>query len=311
MYDQFDFASGQLLNASAYGSYSFRNWYFFGEAARANQSDIAFIGGAMAALSPSVSVVIMQRNYPRNYQSFYNQAISENSRAVNERGFYSGVTARMQKWTLTGYADVFRFPWLKYRVDAPGWGHELLGQLSYQPDKRSAFYLRYRFREKPQNASGDAQFPVPEDVAKQNLRLDALVPAGADFTLHYRGEHMRFAKAGDRQNGYLLLQDIIYKPPYNGRWSAALRAAWFKTDSYDSRVYAFEQDVLYSFTVPPYYNKGFRTYLNTRFHLGKGLDMWGRYALFSYRKQEVIGSGLDQINGNRKSEVKFQMRYQF
>jgi hypothetical protein len=60
-----------------------------------------------------------------------------------------------------------------------------------------------------------------------------------------------------------------------------------------------------------YSGKGFRTYLNLKYKLAKKINIWARYAMFLYPDEDKVGSGLDEINGNKKTDVKLQIRYQF
>ena len=57
--------------------------------------------------------------------------------------------------------------------------------------------------------------------------------------------------------------------------------------------------------------KGFRTYLNLKYNLTKKLNIWLRYAMFFYQDVQTVGTYLDEIDGNKKSEAKIQLRYQF
>ncbi len=63
--------------------------------------------------------------------------------------WYSGRTAGLQ---MNLYYDVFEFPWLKYRVDAPSAGRDLLIQVNYQPDKNWRFNAMYKNERKELNA---------------------------------------------------------------------------------------------------------------------------------------------------------------
>src|SRR5690606_34180808 len=111
-----------------------RNIYIFGEAAKSLNSGFAMLNGLMVSLSPKVSLITFHRDYGKNYHSFYNQAVSEGTSAVNEKGFYSGIVIspnRKIEWST--YADFFRFPWLRFRVDAPSSGYEILSQFVYSP----------------------------------------------------------------------------------------------------------------------------------------------------------------------------------
>ncbi|MGB4776416.1 MAG: hypothetical protein WBP45_14665, partial [Daejeonella sp.] len=65
----------------------------------------------------------------------------------------------------------------------------------------------------------------------------------------------------------------------------------------------------YSFGL--YQNRGIKCYLNARYTLKRGLDIWLKYSLTNYINLETIGSGLDMINGHKRSDIKAQLRYQF
>ena len=69
--------------------------------------------------------------------------------------------------------------------------------------------------------------------------------------------------------------------------------------------------MLYSFSIPAYSNRGTRTYLTARYQFRKGIDLWIRYAITYYENLDVISSGLEEIQGNHKSDVKIQVRYSF
>lgn len=312
IYDQFDFAADKLNNTSAYYHYNIQNIYLYGEAAKSSPGGTAYINGLLASLSPRISFSMVYRNYQRDYASFFNQALAEGSKAVNEKGLYNGLTVKFNKrWELTTYADLFKFPWLKYRVDAPSSGFEIFSQLSYTPSKKFRSYIRYRLKEKQQNSTDKQSINFLDNVYKQNLRLDVSYPYNKSIQLKNRLEIVAYQK-GDALPGYgyLAYQDIIYKP-LSSKLTGNFRIAYFKSADYDSRIYAFENDLLHSYTILPFFNTGFRTYINTRYTIYRGLDLWLKYAATIYSRQQSVGSGLDLIAGNKKSEIKAQMRYQF
>ena len=93
--------------------------------------------------------------------------------------------------------------------------------------------------------------------------------------------------------------------------TANIRLQYFDTDDYNSRIYAYENDVLYSFSIPLFYNKGYRYYANVNYDISKKISVWVRYAQSIYINRNPIGSGLDEIQGNRKTDVRLQVRYLF
>jgi hypothetical protein len=86
------------------------------------------------------------------------------------------------------------------------------------------------------------------------------------------------------------------------------RLAYFYTDGYNSRLYAYENDLLYSFSVPALYGNGVRTYLNFQQKLGSKFTFWLKFAATRQFAQTNDGVTVDS---STKSEVKFQVRYQF
>ncbi|HUM66733.1 MAG TPA: hypothetical protein PLV32_12830, partial [Chitinophagaceae bacterium] len=85
----------------------------------------------------------------------------------------------------------------------------------------------------------------------------------------------------------------------------------FETSSYASRLYAYENDVMYSYSIPVFFDKGYRYYFTINYDVSKKLSLWLRWAQTIYRDKERVGSGQDEIAGNRKSEIKLQVAYVF
>ena len=310
-YRLFNFTGKQLTNIGFHYNYTFKNIYFFGEIAKSLKGGTALMNGLLISLSNQVSAVVLQRSYEKTYHNFFNQAPAE-SGGSNENGVYTGLNiSPSKKWMLSLYADYFKFPWLKFRIDAPSQGYELLAQLSYTPSKTFKVNMRYKSELKQQNTDLDVPINYLDEVKKQTLRIDANWKLNKTISLQNRIEVSAYQK-GDAKTelGYLIYQDFALSP-VRAKLSANLRVSYFNTPSYNSRLYAYEDDILYNFTFGMYSGKGFRNYMNVKYKLLKNTDVWLRYALFYYKNIAVIGSNLDEINGNKKSEVKFQLRYQF
>jgi len=310
LYQQYNFNGSALNNLSVHYSYTFKNSYVFGETAHSLNSGFAHMNGLISSLAPSVSLVIFYRNYERNYHSFFNQALSESSNAVNEKGFYSGLAIRFNKeWELFTYSDFFKFPWLKFRVDAPSSGLELFGQMTYTPNKQ--FKLLGRFRQQIKEENSEDIGAGLDIVDKRDFRLELNYKISDDFAFRNRVEIVRYQKGIMHPVfGFLSIQDIIYDS-MGSKFSGNIRFAVFETSGFNTRIYAYENDVLYSYSVPAYQGKGIRFYINGRFNLSRKTDLWIRYAMTSYNNQETIGSGGDLIEGNTRSDIRLQLRFQF
>lgn len=311
--NQYAFRGNALTNANLYYHYGVRGFYLFGEAAHSLGSGFAFVNGAIGSLSHRLSLVLLHRDYQRDYHSFFNQGMAEGSYAVNERGFFSGLIyhpSRKVEWMV--YADFFRFPWLRYRVDAPSRGVDILSQFTYTRYKQARFFIRYRYRNRQENLRMEN---LPEnavvDVFRHQLRVEGQYRVNDNWSMRDRIELMRYEKETETEElGWLAYHDVLYNP-MGSKFSGNCRIAVFATPGYDSRIYAYENDVLYGYSFPVYYNRGIRFYTNIRYRLMRRTDLWLRYAAFIYRDMDEIGSGLDRIAGNMRSDIRVQMRLRF
>ena len=145
---------------------------------------------------------------------------------------------------------------------------------------------------------------MPERLQKTRLHIQ--YKPSETFTLKTRLEHA-FYKGLEKENGFIIFQDIQFAPE-NIPLNVSTRLAWFNTNSYNSRIYAYENDLLYTFSIPAYYGKGFRTYLNLKYKITEKLDFWVKIANTSWSDRETISSGNNKILGNNKTELKFQLR---
>ena len=77
-------------------------------------------------------------------------------------------------------------------------------------------------------------------------------------------------------------------------------------------LYSYEKDILYALAIPMYYGKGSRYYLNIKYDLTNSISLWCKFAQTVYADgRESISSGKEEIKGNRKSDVRFMLRWEF
>lgn len=304
-YELFDNQNSEQWGLSTAYSYTWKNAYFFGEWAKTNQS-WAYLNGMLLYLAPKLSFSALHRNYPKEFDFRYAQAFSENTKLGNEKGLYLGMEFQpFYKWRLKAYADYYEFPWLKFGVDAPSSGRDYLCHLEYYPSKKWNMYFRWKREDKQGNEVDE--FGLNDLIwnKKQSWRWQVQYSVG-DFKFKNRVEWSQY----NESNGYLLLQDVRYKP-LESKWSATMRYALFETADYDSRIYAYEPDVLYAFSVPAHYGSGQRYLLVFKYRFYRKLSAWIRLSETTYFDRTSVKSGWEEIDGNKVTEVKVQLRYKF
>lgn len=314
VYSQFRNKESELNNIGLDYNWIYRNFNFFGEFSQSIDAGRAFVSGALINLDSRLSFITMYRSFDRDFHPIASAAISENSTNENEKGLYFGIEATpIKRFIFSAYFDQFTFPWLKYQVNAPSNGYQYLTQLTYKPSKKLEMYIRVKERKKGENTDIDLTEGIDYTVYRKqtNYRYNISYQISPSFKLKSRVELVNsHLEETPTEVGYLIYQDVIYQP-MKSPFSFSFRYGIFDTDSYNARIYAYENDVLYAFSIPAYYNRGARTYLTVRYKVKRGIDVWLRYGATFYDNLDVISSGLEEIQGNTKSEIKAQVRFKF
>jgi hypothetical protein len=293
-------------NYSVDYSYTYRNLHFFGEAAVDKNFSKALLNGLLISVDPRVDLSFLHRKIDQQYQAVNGNAYTENTYPTNENGFFTGISIRpFTGWRFDGYVDVFKFPWLKYLIDAPSSGKDFLAQITYTPNKQLEIYTRYRTETKQGNQSNNntaTNYLV--NLPRQNWRTQINFRIDPSFSIRSRVELLWYAKKTvNAENGFLSFFDFMYKPMHK-KYNANIRLQYFETDGYNSRLYAYENDVLYYYAIPVFFNKGWKYYLNISYDLSPKISFWLKWAQTIYNNVETIGSGLDEIPGTLKSELR-------
>jgi hypothetical protein len=307
-----DFNGNTLLNGGFDYSLSLNKVQLFGETSYGNHS-WATLNGALLYVNKYASFSLLYRYFPSGYFSMHSAALSEGSGDTNEEAFYAGAVIHpFRLWKVSAYADFYRFPWLKYQVSAPSQGSDYLFQVDYSPIKNVEMFLRFRYEANPENDVPDSLLiPVISSLRYTGFRYHISYRMTDMLLLQNRVELVMVKQTnGSTDKGFLIYQDIEYRfvaLPL----TVDFRFAFFKTESYDSRIYAYEQDMIQGFSFSPLYDKGFRTYLMFRYDPYKNLSFRIRIAQTNFLAKSVIGSGYDEIDTNTRTEIKLQLIKKF
>ena len=312
-YNKYYPRGSDFFNLGANYKFFLKKLTWMGEVAMDKDRRMAMLNTLRYRPKANFQLIAMHRFYDVAYQSMYARSVGEGSMVQNESGFYLGMEAdELWYFKLTAYIDFFYFPWKKYQMTKNGTrGIDGVIQLDYSPTHELDMFIRYRYKNKFKDynpAEGD-KITVPYIQQKGRYQLtyspnDELVLKTTADVVHNAYQHK------DPSKGFLIKQSIGYKfPKLPLQLDASV--AWFKTDDYASRITVYEKSLLYSFSMPSFYGEGERFSFNTRYELNKHIVLQGKYACTHYRDREVISSGLEQIEGNLKSDLYFQVQFKF
>ncbi|MFC5625016.1 ComEA family DNA-binding protein [Algoriphagus winogradskyi] len=310
LYNQFDFAGRSNSVGSLYLSYNWKNFFLFGESAVSQSGGRGNVIGFISSLSKQVDFSILWRKYDSNFHSFYANAFAESTRPVNEQGVYLGIQIKpISKWKINAYYDYFRFPWLRYRVYAPSKGYEWLARISFQPNRNLTAFFQIREEQKDRNLSDSGEPSLPYQIRPLNkinglLSLEYQVSKAFFFRSRILFSRVNFN--GQKSSGFMILQDAQYS--FN-KFRLTGRVALFDTDDYDTRLYAFENNVLWTFSIPAFSGQGMRTYLVAQYQINSQITAYFRISRTAYTDRETISSGLQEIDGSRQTETTLLIRH--
>ena len=302
----YDFTAKQNYNLSFDYYYNYKKVSLFGETAIGKNGGIAIQNGFVCFIVPQLSFSLLHRYYQKEYQAYYSNSFSENTKISNENGIYYGLEFHpVRRITLKAYVDSYQFPWLKYGVDAPSQGNEYFVQANFSLNKNVDMYFKWRNESKATNIFSDNKnLNILENEKKESYRFHISYRISELVSLRNRIEISHFQQKENNQKGFMIYQDINFdlkRIPL----SLYFRYAVFDA-TYDARIYSYENDLLYNFSVPVYSGKGSRFYAMIKYKATDDIELRFRFSQFFYPEQETIGTALDEIKGDMKSEIKLQ-----
>lgn len=251
-----------VIGASARFNYG---WFdAFAELATAQNRErwgFATIIGSRFYPVSGVSLIALYRYYSPYFDNSLGYAFSETSRIGDENGGYLGFDiSRLRRWRFIGYGDIFYFSGPKYGLpDAPTLGYEALAEAQYIcPIWRMSLRLRAK-----KKGSSIYSARLQTDVTRGAWSFRTI--ADVNYVSTYG-----LSIAQDIALDFSKLSSLNSKPPLSIR----LRLQGFDAREWDNRIYVYEHDVLYAFSIPATYGLGGRAYLCLRWQIIRQLSLY-------------------------------------
>ena len=310
-YNRYYFRGERNTNAGFDYSWRRRQVVLFGETAISANGAMATLNALQWSASSGLKTLILYRHFDRKYQAFYGNAFGQSSTVQNEEGLYiSMLWAPFAYWKLSGFADFFRFPWLKYGIDAPSSGQEYMIQADFTKIKNTTVSARYRFRQREKNVTdGNEVVIVPAEQHRMRLQITHILMQTMTFRTTFE-ENVYDEKVIDATRGWVISQSVGWKG-VDSPLQADAFVAYFKTDDYNTRIYSNEKNMLYSFSIPSFYGEGIRLTTVLRYNFTKNFYFSMKAAWAYYYDRNIIGSVLEEINGRDKIDLYAQISWKF
>ncbi len=313
-YSRYNLHGTAFYNIGVDYQYRLGRIVWVGEAAMGKQG-YALLNKWKYDFSLDYRLLLVHRYYSFDYWAMFARSFAESSAPQNENGWYlAAETAPFARWRFFASIDMFSFPWWKYRISKSSQGTDVMFQASYSPRRNLSMYLNHRYKRKERDVTGSGG-AVTSPIRHHRFRY-RLSYAPGSFTFRTTIDYNHFRqqdKAGyhfDGKDGYQFTQSCAYSSS-SFPLSLALQATYFDTDDYDSRIYAAERGLLYTFSTPSFSGRGWRYSAVLRYDVGKAFMFLAKFGQTVYGDRETIGSGNEQIDSHRKADLQMQLRVKF
>jgi len=250
------------------------------------------------------------RNYEPGYLGINSSGFGESQGTKNEEGFYLGL--QMYPWKymkMDLYADHYSYPFLRYNSTSPYFGNDYLLNLTFYPNREFTITTRFRY-EKNQSRATTAISGIDkmETSRKGGNRLEFSYQFNKTLKLKSRFEFSYFKKGEEPVTvGFYSGHDAGLISA-NQKFKLWFRYAIFDIPKWENRIYAYENDVLYSFSVPAFNSQGTRFIIMGKAELLPSLEISLRYSVSGFRGIKSWGTGDDLVRAGNDSFWTVQMR---
>lgn len=240
-------------------------WDVFGEAAASYDTIWGYgaIAGMRVYPADGAGLQVMYHYYSPTYHNDHAQSFAETSKVNDENGLYIGTEIKLiPKWRLSSYFDLFYFSGPKYGIPQASLGWDAMVQADWETTEQMNMYWKARAKRKGDTDTYSARYQLNWNQGGWHLRTQL---DGTFVNKTGRGFSW----------GASVLQDVHYsfqKVPI----TLQLRLQAFDIRQWDNRIYIYENDVLYAFSIPASYGVGGRAYLNFRYQICKQVAMYLR-----------------------------------
>lgn len=258
-----------------------QNYQRFEEPLNGGNWGVGVIAGSRFYPAEGVSLIALYRYYSPYFDNELGYAFSESSRLGDENGGYLGFElTRWRNWKISGYGDVFYFRGYKYGLgnDTCTLGYDAAVDVRYARLRSSGegwwTDLRLRARKKGKTSTYSTRLQWDWTCGGWSLRTTA------DANLvNKKQDEERLPLS----YGVSVAQDVAYtfrRVPLSVR----LRLQGFDARNWDNRIYLYEHDVLYAWSIPATYGLGGRGYLCVKWQILPQLAMYLRLSETIYAR---------------------------
>lgn len=268
-YNENYFRGIRQFSAGLNFNYSFWRCTLFGEMAVSQNSKWGWadVTGLSCRIASKTHLTLLYRYFSPHFDNMYTSTFSESSRANDENGLFLGAEIRqLNNWIFSCYADGWYFSDPKYQIFQPSAGWDFWGMAKYMPDTNTDMMWRFRAKHKGENDKYALQYHLNWISGSWALKTRFEVNITPQKTY-----------------GIMAMQEMAYhfaKIPM----VLQLSVMAFDAQNYDNRIYVYESDVLYAFSIPMAYGLGGKWNFNVHYSPAEWITLYLKVGETIYAK---------------------------
>ena len=270
---------------------------------------LAALAGAQFSPSSNHLISACIYYYSPSYQNHHASSPGQNDRCQNEQGISLRFQGALPNNIHTQMSvEYFHHPWMQYRVYSPSAGIAYHVLLEREFTSNLLLTLQYRNKISERNHTGTQEVG---QIQRQYFQVSLTCKPDEQWQLISKVIRTWFdEELCDTEHGFLLSQDIIYKPT-RIPIALSMRYLLFDVDDYDATIYAYERDILYETSTPSFTGQGYRLYALIKYNINPKMALELKYGRTEYFDRSTISSGDALLDYNHKQEIKVQLRVKF
>ena len=292
--------TGETSNVvSFYYNCVVRKILLYGEMSANDKDRYALLQGLSFRPSDRLIINFLYWKYSPGYMSFNGKGPGGSSGSYPEQSLLGNFTFEAARHLfINGGCYIQHFPWLKYRCSSPSLGIKREIGIKYMPSDKLSVYWLYSYRYSMIDDAVNSGIPGLQKIISRSSKVVIKYSIQDNVTLGTRFDYRNVGPSGSK--GAALLEEISCRMR-SVPVSFWVRYCVFRTDDYDSRIYTWENDLLYTFTIPSLYGKGNRFYLMTAWKISRKAELRFKYGILS-------GSdGTDAFNNTEEFRLQLKL----
>jgi hypothetical protein len=278
---------------SVYYNSLIKRMLLYGEVSGDHILNLAMVQGITFRPSDRLSINFLYRNYSPEFTGFHGRGPGSGSSTGNEYGILGNFTFEAARHLfISAGCDIACFPWLKYRCSYPSMRKKQEVRVRYIPVENFSLEASYNYRYSMSDMENEQGIAGISELKTRTFKGIIKYSPVENITLATRIDYKLADESGSE--GMLMLQDIKY------RFRQVPVTIWFRhcifnTDNWNSRLYTYENDLLYSFSIPALSGKGTRIYLMAEWEIGDIAEFRIKYGLTSLIEDDYITEEKDEL----------------